>query len=390
MKSINRRQFSKQSAALTAAAVNPMLLASAEAQEKKVRMGVVGGNFGLSFFWHVHPNSTVTAVCDIRPDRLEKLSQHYQCDQKYDDFHDLIKDPNVDAVAVFTPVPLHAYMACQAMKAGKHVVSAVPAAMALDECEELIDCVNQTGMTYMMAETSFFRYQIIQCRKWAEEKQFGTIFHSEAEYYHEGLVDLMYDERGLPTWRHGFPPMHYITHCTGALLPVTGERLTEVTCTGWGDGHEALQTNLYQNPFWNETAFFKTSDGHTARISVWWHVAEGVVERASFYGDKMSYHMPRPGEVPGMVAKLTPNIAIEDYQTPDFWDVMPKEMRLRTGHGGAHTWITHEFVTAVLEQRRPAVDVYEAVAYTAPGFYAHQSALEGGTTKKIKDFGRAS
>lgn len=390
MNPINRRQFTQHSAALTtAAAMNPMLLSAAEPSGKKVRIGVVGGNFGLSFFWNVHPNSTVTAVCDVRPERLEALSAKYECDTTYTNFHDLIHDRTVDAVAVFTPAPLHAYMACEAMKAGKHVVSAVPAAMALDECEELIECVKETGMIYMMAETSFFRYQIIQCRKWSQEQKFGEIFHAEAEYLHDGLIDLMHDENGQPNWRHGFPPMHYITHCTGAILPVTGERLTEVTCTGWGDGHQVLQTNLYQNPFWNETAFFKTSGGHTVRIAVWWRVAEGGVERASFYGDKMSYHMPRPGNVPGISSKLDPTLQIEAVETPDFWDVMPEAMRVRTPHGGAHTWITHEFVTAVMHQRRPGVDVYEAVAYTAPGIFAHQSALEGGAAKQIKDFGRA-
>ena len=143
----------------------------------------------------------------------------------------------------------------------------------------------------MMAETSFYRPEVITSRQWAKEGKFGTIFYTESEYHHDGLISLMFDERGFPNWRHGLPPMHYPTHCTGMIVPVTGERLVEVSAIGWGDGHEVLKTNLYKNPFWNTTAFFKTSGGHSSRVSVFWHVAAGGTERGAFYGDRMSYIM---------------------------------------------------------------------------------------------------
>ena len=41
--------------------------------DKVVRIGVVGGNFGATFQWHLDPNCKVTAVCDLRDDRLERL-----------------------------------------------------------------------------------------------------------------------------------------------------------------------------------------------------------------------------------------------------------------------------------------------------------------------------
>ncbi|MBM3335646.1 Gfo/Idh/MocA family oxidoreductase [Candidatus Sumerlaeota bacterium] len=357
---------------------------------KVIRVGVVGGNFGCSFYWHEHPNSRVAAVCDIRPDRLERMKKVFRCDTGYGDFHELIKDKNVDAVAVFTPAPLHVYHATQAMLAGKDVISAVPAAMSLEECEQLLECVKKTGRAYMMAETSRYRQEIISCKKWADEGKFGTIFYSEAEYHHGGLDRLMYDERGLPTWRLGFPPMHYPTHSTSMIVCVTGERLTEATAVGWGDGHEILQTNLYENPFWNETAFFKTSGGHCARVSVFWNVASGGTERGQFFGDKMSYTMGRPGAVPGMIGYPAPKERMEVYNVPQWWKTeLPEPLRHDSGHGGSHTFLTHEFIDALVNGRRPAVDVYEAIAYTAPGIVAHQSSLHGGKTIKIPDFGRA-
>jgi predicted dehydrogenase len=370
---------------------------------EKVRVGVVGGNFGCAFFWHLHPNSVVTAVCDIRDEALKRMTERFQCGNTYKNFLEMLKHPELDAVAVFTPAPLHVWMAIQAMKAGKHVISAVPAGMTADELEELLDCVKTTGMKYMMAETSRFHREILYCRDMKAANEFGDIFYAEAEYHHEGLLSLYFDDRGLPTWRHGLAPMHYPTHCTGMILPVMGERLVEVTAIGWGDNHEVLKTNQYKNPFWNTTGFFKTETGRSCRISVCWHLAAGGTERFSLYGDRGTFIMHRPEGSPDTVSRISKegktSIDANGYpegevnnqavEVPDYFDRLPEPLRVPSGHGGSHTHITHEFISAIMEDRDPAVDVYEAIAYTLPGIVAHQSALRGGSTMRIRDYGKA-
>ena len=396
MESLTRRTFLGGLGASAAATDQP--------SARTVRIGVVGGGFGSTFQWHLHPRSRVTAVCDIRPDRLQRLSEVYRANTAYRDFREFLRHPELDAVAVFTPAPLHAWMAIESMKAGKHAISAVPAGMSAEELERLLETVKSTGMKYMMAETSYYRPETMTCMEWAREGKFGTIFYSEAEYHHEGLIPLMFDDRGFPTWRHGFPPMHYPTHCTGMVVPVTGERLVEVQAVGWGDRHEVLETNRYENPFWNTTGFFRTSGGHASRISVFWHVAAGVTERAQFYGDRLSYIMERPEGAPNTVIRIAKDgktvigpdgypqgdVSIEAYKQPDHFEKLPAPMRVKTGHGNSHTFLTHEFISAILEDRHPTVNVWEAIAYTLPGIVAHQSALRGGEPLKIKDYGRAS
>ena len=356
---------------------------------------------GLCCQFHNEPIKfrTTTAKSIQNVSRQEALKKTYHCDTAYRDFKDIIADKNVDAIGVFTPAPLHVYMAIEAMKAGKHVISAVPAGINEEECVELLEAVKKTGMLYMMAETSYYHREIISCRKWAAEKKFGEIIFSEAEYHHDGLLNLFYDEHGFPTWRHGFPPMHYPTHCTGMIIPVTGERLTEVTAVGWGDEHESMRTNMYNNPFWSETAMFKTSGGHMSRVAVYWKVASGGTERSQFLGTESSYYMHRPGGVSGMLAEREKGtiiknryeearVRMEHFDVPNHYELLPEPLRHESGHGGSHTFLTDEFTMAVLEKRRPAVDVHEALAYTVPGFYAHQSALEGGTMLKIPDYGK--
>ena len=366
-----------------------------------VRMGIVGGNFGSTFQWHLDPNCKVTAVCDLRDDRLKDLVHAYGPAKQYKSFREFLKHPELDAVGIFTPAPLHVWMATEAMKAGKHVISAVPAGMSVEELELLLETVEKTGLKYMMAETSYYRPEVITCREWAGQGKFGTMFYTEAEYYHEGAFPLLYDAAGFPTWRYGFPPMHYPTHCTGIVIPITGERLVEVEAVGWGDGHEVLATNEYKNPFWDTTAFFKTSGGHCSRISVFWHVAAGETERGGIYGSLMSYIMERPEGSPNTVISINKDgktvidangypegdVKIAAYEEPTHWELLPPSMRVPAGHGGSHTFLTHEFISSIVEDRWPTVNVYEAIAFTNPGIIAHQSAKRGGEPLKIKDYG---
>ena len=123
---------------------------------KKVRICVVGGGFGRSFYWSEHPDCEVTAVSELRDDRRKLLVERYHCNKAYGDFHEMLGDSNVDAVAMFTPAPQHVADCVDVLNAGKHVVCAVPAAFTLEQCQRLVDTVRKTGLTYMQAETSCY------------------------------------------------------------------------------------------------------------------------------------------------------------------------------------------------------------------------------------------
>ena len=405
-KGITRRDFLKTTGMTVAGmALVPGLVYGGENKvvdpTKKLRIGIVGGGFGTSFQWHEHPNCVVEAVSDLRPERLQLLKDVYKCDKGYESLEKLILDKNIDAVAVFTGAPDHARHDIACLKAGKHVISAVPACMTLEEAEELEEMVRKTGLKYMMAETSYFHQSVISARNWFKEGKFGEIYYTEAEYHHPGL-EVLFHENGKPTWRHGLPPMNYPTHCTGYLVGVTKERMTQVTCTGWGDDSEKLKNNQYNNPFWNETAMFTTDKGHSFRVGVYWKAPVGGCERGQWYGTKMSFFDPsengqgpvirRPSDIEekddaGFVRKLS---AFEQYDQPKWWktSMLPEPLRHESGHDGSHCFITNEFVTALLEDRMPKVSIYEALAMTVPGIVAHKSALEGGKSLKIPCFDR--
>ncbi|WP_152267956.1 Gfo/Idh/MocA family protein [Agriterribacter humi] len=396
-----RRHFLRL-AALSGAgmALNPRFAFAGEPfSDRKIRIGIIGGRFGASFYFHEHPNCIVEAVSDLRADRRDVLVKTYHCKKTYESLEKLLQDKKIDAVFIATGAPDHARHVLAALDAGKHVLCAVPAAMTLEECAALRDAVKRTGLTYMMAETTVYRQNTISVKKMYREGKFGNIFSAAAEYNHPGL-EVLFWEDGAQTWRHGFPPMHYPTHCTAFLIAVTGERLTEVSGMGWGDGSPLLKDNPYNNPFWNETAFFKTSKGNPFRVEVNWRGALRGVERGEWRGDKMSFFSAlQEGQEHTMVQAAETmgrddagfqhkEATVKAYKQPQWWqtDMLPQPLRHNSGHDGSHTFITHEFIDALISNRSPEVNIHEALAYTAPGIVAHQSALKGGECMKVPGF----
>ncbi|MBI1390324.1 MAG: twin-arginine translocation signal domain-containing protein [bacterium] len=396
----NRRGFLKtgsMAAALSAVSLTPRPVDSAP---KAIHIGVAGGGFGCSFQWHEHPDCVVEAVSDLRPERRERLMKTYSCSKAYHSLEEMVKDPAVDAVAIFTGAPDHVRHVELAMKHGKHVISAVPACVgSLDEAERLLDVVKTTGLIYMMAETSYYQQKTITARKMFQEGRFGDLFYCESEYQHPGL-EVLFFENGERTWRHGYPPMNYPTHCTAHMVSVTGERLTEVVCHGWGDDDPILQDNAYNNPFWNESAMFRTGKGHAFRVNVWWKGAHRGCERAQWIGDRMSFYDAHPNGMGPVIIRTGGQVekddagferALPEYETieiPQWWktDMLPEPLRHDSGHEGSHPFITHEFIDALSHDRLPTVNVYEALAYTVPGIVAHQSALRKGEWMKIPQY----
>jgi predicted dehydrogenase len=380
----NRRDFLMTAAAVGAAAGRPAPADSG----KRVRLAVVGGGFGATFQWHKHPQCTVTAVTDLYPARRERLRKAYRCDNVYDTLEDMLqRERNIDAVAVFSGAPDHYRHVDMCMRRGLHVVSACPAVMALEDAHKLKELKERTGLRYMMAESSYYRMATIHARKLYREGSFGEMLYSEVEYYHDVNVtgwlndkkSLYYNPDGSISWRQGLPPMLYPTHSVGFLTAVTGERITKVSCLGFGRGlGEHFPHRPYKgNPFMNEASLMQTNKGHMVRCNVFWQIpADGEVAR--WYGEKGSLYMKIDDLHPDMWCDRGSDP--KPIMLPEYWntDMLPPAMRGNSGHGGSAAFISAEFINALLEDREPAIDVYESLAMNVPGIIAHQSALRQG------------
>jgi predicted dehydrogenase len=341
--------------------------------DRKIRVGIVGYGvcrFGADFGFQNHPNVDVVAVSDLFPERCAELARLCNCSKTYPSLAELVKDDNVEAVFIATDAASHFEHAIAALSHGRHVAAAVPAVFgSLEDADRLYEAVKTSGLTYMMFETSCYREDLYAMRKIHEAGAFGKSIYSEGEYYHY-MSEPIDSYKG---WRIGLPPQWYPTHSNAYYTGVTGGSFTEVSCMGMPSIIEHLKpgNNRYRNPFGTEIALFRTDNGGTSRMAVSWDTPGDHGERGRFRGEKGSFYGKYEGletTLPDLVRKPLP-------------PGMPAG-----GHGGSHGYLTDEFVSAILQNRKPLVDISMALNLTVPGIVAHESAMKNGELLKIPQY----
>ncbi len=341
--------------------------------DRKIRVGIVGYGvckFGADFGFQDHPNVEVVAVSDLFPDRCAQLAQETRCNKTYPSLEELVKDDNIEAVFLATDAPSHARHAIEVMKHGKHVASAVPAVFgSLEDAELLFTEVKKSGQKYMMFETSVFRANLYAMRQIYKAGVFGKILYTEGEYWH-------YSKEGIPSynnWRHGMPPQWYPTHSDAYYVGMTDGSFTEVSCLGIPSAMERYKDNQYGNPFATEISYYRTSDGGTARMG------RSSDTPGKGYGHEIGRTRGTKGSFYDKYEGFEENLP--DISRPPLPPNVPAG-----GHGGSHGLLTDEFITAILKDRKPLVDIATALNMTVGGIVAHQSAMKGGEWMKIPQF----
>jgi hypothetical protein len=221
----------------------------------------------------------------------------------------------------------------------------------------------------MMFETSSFPEDVYAMRQIYNAGGFGKIVYSEGEYFH-------YAPEPLPSykgWRVGIPPQWYPTHSNGFYVCATGGSFTEVSCLGMPSVLEHLKpaNNRYKNALGTELALLRTSEGGMSRMVVSWDTAGSESEAGRIRGQKGCFY----GKYEGL-EKDIPNT-----RRPP----LPPGVAAG-GHGGAHGYLMNEFVTAILQNRKPLVDIAMALNLTVAGIVAHQSALKDGELMKVPQY----
>ena len=107
----------------------------------------------------------------------------FRCDAKYKNFQDFLKHTGLDAVAIFTPVPMHAWMAVEAMRAGKNVISAVVAAMSEEQLVEMLETFRTPAVTQQKLSQAMARAQLILLGGFAGPHQITQRFMSGVRYH---------------------------------------------------------------------------------------------------------------------------------------------------------------------------------------------------------------
>ncbi|MEV8000504.1 Gfo/Idh/MocA family protein [Pseudarthrobacter oxydans] len=392
-------------------------------------LGVVGaGQFGSQFahLFNLHPGVSAVYVADELPERAAEAVARYGLAGVKDSFDALLAS-DVDAVAIFTQRWTHGPLVEQALRAGKHVYSAVPMAVSEEEIAAIIQAVRDTGLVYMMGETSYYNPATVYARKQLADGKFGRIFYAEGDYVHD--MDLgfyeAYQYSGGERWKEtaSYPPMLYPTHAVGGVLGAVPAHAVTVSCVGVrddrNDGVFDKDVSMFGNDFSNATALFELNDGgvmrtnEMRRVGYPSHIRES---RFRFFGTEASFEQLAKVSVwqdkqnvhdVSEQMETRPSIPLDDPSlanvAPELRDAfvsglapvhdpgrLPEEfLGAPNGHEGSHHFLVDDFVTAVNNGTLPPVNAWLAARFTLPGIVAHQSALQNGERLPIRDFGDA-
>ncbi|QNE21372.1 Gfo/Idh/MocA family oxidoreductase [Kribbella qitaiheensis] len=354
---------------------------------------VVGLGFGADFvpIYQAHESVGRVAVVDSNPDRTASVADRFDVADRFASLEEALHAPGWDAVHLVTPVALHAGQVQQVLKSGRHCASAVPMATTLNDLDQLIAAQDEAGRNYMMMETAAYSREYFHARSLLDSGRLGRPAYFRGEH----LQNL----DGYPPYWLGYPPMHYVTHALSPALALTGERVESVRCLG-SSRLTSDHIGVAGEGFGTEAGLFKLSGDEDLVANVtmsFFQLGRSYLEGFSVYGDSGALEWPQLEGGPMKEFAMLPHepgqrgrVVIEKDVCPTgAADLLPESLRRFTdgGHSGSHPHLVHEFVSSILEERRPRVDARTAATWTAPGICAHQSALQGGTEVFVPDYG---
>lgn len=165
-----------------------------------IRVGVIGyGYWGPNVVRNLRTveGATVAAICDKSPAALRRAGQLYPGVTLTHDYGDLIDSPEIDAIAVITPVWTHFELAKKALKNGKHVFVEKPFTAKSSEAEELIELAAQKKLKIMVDHTFLFTGAVRKIRDLLDEGSLGRLFYYDSRRVNLGLfqhdVNVIWD-----------------------------------------------------------------------------------------------------------------------------------------------------------------------------------------------------
>ena len=183
---------------------------AASAQSKKaLSIGVIGyGYWGPNIVrnFHLQKDSQVSVVCDRRSEALAKVARAYPDMEVTSDPMQVIESPDIDIVAVVTPVWTHFDLAKAALENGKHVFVEKPFTSTSEQAEELIELAERKHLKIMVDHTFLFTGAVRKIKQLIDARELGELYYYDTTRVNLGLfqhdVNVIWDLRPTtcPSW----------------------------------------------------------------------------------------------------------------------------------------------------------------------------------------------
>lgn len=388
--------------------------------QSKINVGIVGLSFGLEFvaIYCKHPNVDKVYVADRNPKLVAIAQERYSipAERCFSSAEPLIDNPDIDAIHLVTPPATHAPLSIKVLNSGKHCGCTIPMGMTIQELKDIIAARKASGKNYMFMETTVFQREFMYVQELYKKGEFGRLQYLRCAHYQ--------DMEGWPDYWKGFPPLMHPTHAVAPCLALVDRLPKQVYARGSGKIRDEL-IEQYHSPFAFESALITLEDTDvTIEMERFLYgVARSYSECFNAYGENMSFEWQQLGDENPVLYRRTGNlrassiisednsssmrgseITEERIKVPDYGYLLPPEIADFTtntvynnenthlsfkqggGHGGSHPHLVHEFVSSIIENRKPVMDDIKGAYWTGTGICAHESAMNHGRIIDIPDF----
>jgi len=436
-KNIDRKEFLKKTTTFgLGAALYPSFKAIQTKEKDIINIGFIGT--GLRGQWLLDLASKredvlIPAICDIDDKMIDRTLKILKRNNKEvpaiykngdEDFLNLVKRDDLDAVVIATPWEWHHPMAVAAMKAGKHVGVEVPAAITVEDCWDLVDVSEKTGMECMIMENVCYYRPVMALLNMVREGIFGEMLHCQCGYQHD-LREVKFNDGkqayggGVEFGEKGFSEAKWRTQHSvernGDLYPTHGigpvstmldinrgnkfEHLTSTATKSKGLHNYIVKHGGEKHP--NANVEFKLGDIITTVIKC--YNGETVVvshdtnnprpyslnfrvqgTNGIWMGDNYSIYLEDQSPKPHEWEPFDPYL--KKYDHP-LWKNFENDAD-GAGHGGIDFFIMRAFIESVKRGTKPPIDVYDAVSMSVISPLSEKSIANGSTAVEFPDFTR--
>jgi predicted dehydrogenase len=170
-------------------------------------LGVLGLGEGRSILsaclssphWHL------AGLCDLNEELCRARCAEFGLSGYTTDYDELLRDPAVDVIGIYTPDQLHAEHICRALRAGKDVICTKPFLDRLESAREVLDLTRETGRRVFVGQSSRFFAPFARQREHFESGEFGEIITVEAQYHadHRWFLEKPWARLSTFKWLYG-------------------------------------------------------------------------------------------------------------------------------------------------------------------------------------------
>ena len=387
---------------------------------EKINVGCIGlgGRGAGTLEWIIckMEGINVVHVCDAYEDRalagVEIVKKEQGHAPKWTtDYHDVVNDPDVDAVVIMSAWENHIPATIAAMRAGKRVGCEVGGAYSLEDCWDLIRAYEETGNHAMLLENCCYGRDEMMVLNMVKQGIFGKIVCCEGGYHHNLRDEILYGKENRHYRLRNYMNRNcenYPTHELGPIAKVLDInrgnrmiRLNSVASGSWGLNQFAIEHENV-NP---EFRTYKFAQGDIVKTSILCAHGElinltldttlprrysrGFTVRGTrgmysewdhqvFLGFKDGEWSPSPGDNRAEYYK--------DYDHPIWRRYM--EDGVQGGHDGMD-WLEYTaFFDSVRRGDLPPIDTYDMAAWMSITPLSAISIANGGAPVEVPDFTR--